>query len=332
MIAFRLLMTSLRHNIAAWILALAAGIPLASCFTGVESTPKISENDLRRAHVTDRPELAYLDSVRAEPFTSWRPGKEFVCTDPRVMRIFGASASEMKSLAGETVRYTGAREVTSITGQPVAELLFSTPYGQVCYRTDISLDSLSRRAGFDIPFMSETSRVRTLAEKIVGKTYYVTTSLWLDSLGKHIPGVKYVPVEVLDALPGSGVYPVSLRLCFTLPEPVSGTADTYTPGEKIIFYLPLTLDNNPGATRTFADQFSLSDPRKRYPRISEENWQRIIRGSVARGMTRDECRLALGSPAKLERVPGHDLLYERWTYENGVTLTFSDGILTGYRN
>lgn len=301
-------------------------ILLAGCFTGVESTPKISEGEVRKAHVATRPETSYLDDVKAEPFASWKPGKEFVCTDDRVMRIFGASANRMSSLAGSTISYAGAGEVTAFTGEPVAELRFSTPQGEVVYRTDISLDSLMRRESFEMPFLSEKSRLDGLRAKMKGKKYYVTTPIWQDASGDRIRGVKYVEVEVCDVLAGSGVYAATLQLQFVIP-PTAGKES-----RPVTFYLPLSLDSGRGATRTFADQFSLSDPRKRYPRITDSNWELIIRGALAQGMTRDECRLSLGAPARVERRPGSTTLYERWTYEDGATLTFADGLLSSYRN
>ena len=40
--------------------------------------------------------------------------------------------------------------------------------------------------------------------------------------------------------------------------------------------------------------FSMTDPRKKYPAVSDDNWDNITRGKVAAEMTRDECRLFWG--------------------------------------
>ncbi len=48
-------------------------------------------------------------------------------------------------------------------------------------------------------------------------------------------------------------------------------------------------------------------------------------------MTLDECRLALGAPAKVRRRTDHSTLYEVWSYENGIYLMFHDGVLKEYR-
>lgn len=60
-------------------------------------------------------------------------------------------------------------------------------------------------------------------------------------------------------------------------------------------------------------------------------WTNIINNRVSPGMTLDECRLALGSPAKVSRRPDHSVLREIWSYENGIYLMFVDGILSSYR-
>lgn len=305
---------------------------MTSCFTGVEYTPKVTEKEVRHANVVERPESHYLDDVTPEPFAQWQKGKRFTATDDRVIRLMGASGVGISSLAGETVEYLGASEVMSITSQPVAELTFSTPQGQVTYRTDISLDSLRRRSTFEIPFLTDDARLRKLAEKLKGNTYYITTPLWCNSEGVRVRGLKYVPVRVTGVTAGEGVYPVWLLLSYEVPLDAPADDRIFKPGATVTFKLPLSYDMTTGVARTFADQFSLKDPRLNYPRITDSNWQRIERGRVGSGMTRDECRLALGSPARVERVPGATTIYERWTYENGASLIFADGILSSYRN
>ena len=48
-------------------------------------------------------------------------------------------------------------------------------------------------------------------------------------------------------------------------------------------------------------------------------------------MTRDQCRMAIGSPAEVKRRTDNNYLIEIWTYENGHYLMFKDGILSAYR-
>ena len=48
-------------------------------------------------------------------------------------------------------------------------------------------------------------------------------------------------------------------------------------------------------------------------------------------MTKEECTLSLGSPRNISRQPTYAGMLERWSYDNGVFLTFQDGILENYR-
>ena len=86
-----------------------------------------------------------------------------------------------------------------------------------------------------------------------------------------------------------------------------------------------------GATRTFDSLFAFDNPRNRYPEIKDDVWELITRSRVREGMTRDECRLALGQPSDILRIPTYGGMQERWTYTDGIFLIFDDGFLTKYR-
>ena len=70
----------------------------------------------------------------------------------------------------------------------------------------------------------------------------------------------------------------------------------------------------------FTDLFGIGNLRTKYPNITEEVWNMISRGKVRKGMTTDECRLALGNPMRIHIVTGG---YETWSYER-KTLDFTN--------
>lgn len=76
----------------------------------------------------------------------------------------------------------------------------------------------------------------------------------------------------------------------------------------------------------FEDLFVLGNIRDKYPSITEETWILISKGEVKNGMTKDECRLALGKP-NLVRQSGNNGEFEEWVYRNRM-LTFDKGKLT----
>lgn len=311
-----------------WIAACAAFslLALQGCFTGIESTPQISEGDLHRERVSERPEDRYLADIAPQPPSQWERGKTWTVTDPRSERIFGTD------LAGLTIAFESFEPATSIVGRTETIVRFASPKGPVAYRTDIAPDSLARMTVLDIPYAVETTTVEAVRSRMAGQTYYVNTSLWNNMSGSSIRGLRFIPVEVVCVEAGEGIYPLRLTLAYT---PVAGIAAT--PGAtkagdtaRRYFTLPMASPGGTGGgtTRDFADLFLLSDPRKRYPRISDTVWNNIIAGRVADGMTRDECRLAVGTPAEIDRQAGYSSIREIWTYPDGIRLVFIDGILT----
>ena len=70
----------------------------------------------------------------------------------------------------------------------------------------------------------------------------------------------------------------------------------------------------------FTDLFGIGNLRTKYPNITEEVWNMISRGKVRKGMTTDECHLALGNPMRIHIVTGG---YETWSYER-KTLDFTN--------
>lgn len=77
--------------------------------------------------------------------------------------------------------------------------------------------------------------------------------------------------------------------------------------------------------------FSITDPRRANSDIYPDIWDLITRGSVTEGMTRRECRLALGNPESIETREFYGFTRETWSYGNGAFLTFDDGILKTFR-
>lgn len=70
----------------------------------------------------------------------------------------------------------------------------------------------------------------------------------------------------------------------------------------------------------FTVLFGIGNLRAKYPNITEEVWNMISRGKVQKGMTTDECRLALGNPIRIHIVTGS---HETWSYER-KTLDFTN--------
>ncbi len=292
---------------------------LQGCFfTGVESTPKVTASDVRREREPVTAEDTFLAHVADEPLGEWRPGKRFTVTDPRISLIFGSTASGMNPAEGSVITYAGMMEASSPMGTGVTDLMFRGQDGtELVYRINRPADDLLAARSLSIPFTIQESVVSAAAAAMEGKDYYILTLPWRDDRDEPMDGGrKFVRVHVDSVTAGNAHYP--LKASFRDEQGLSGR----------IFFHP---GGKGAAPRTFPTIFSFNDPRKRYQSTSPEFWELITRGAIAEGMTREECRLALGAPKEVERGATQSYLREAWLYENGVYLLFEDGLLKRFR-
>lgn len=293
---------------------------LTACFTGVEYTPRVSERDVKRENIVVTPEDTFLAHVAEEGLADWKPGKRFRVTDDKIRLIFGATASPYDSLGGKTLIFTGAKEAPSIVGTSVTDISFVTEPSNgrtYVYRINRPIARVKEQATLSIPFTIQESLVDDARALMDGQRYYVMTRTWRDDNDNSLNGRQFVPVKVDSVTPGNEVYPIK----------VSFTDDNGTSAR--IFLHPGPRGYTP---RSFASLFSFTDPRLKYPAISDESWEKIVNGRVALEMTREECRLALGVPREVDRGVDHAYIREVWLYENGIYLVFEDGILKIYRH
>lgn len=304
----------LRAIVAAVIAAVAT-----SCFTGIESTPRITDKEVSRRNVVVTEEDRWLADVTPQPLAQWQPGKQFYVTDSKIS--LALEPGNDAPAQGSVLRYLSSRPVTSLTGGDDTELVFaSSSGGEAVYRINADKSDLDTRRSISVPFTIEMIMVDSVRSRLVGRDLYVRTSLWYDSVGNAMAGLKYIPVKVIAVEPGNLVYPVKVTFSTSAGKECPDTASVF-----------MSVGAESHSARNFAALFNFSNPRDRYPMITDANWERIIHGRVAVDMTRDECRLALGSPSHIDRYQGTSAYGERWTYENGVYLIFFDGILSSFR-
>ncbi|MDE6485103.1 MAG: hypothetical protein K2L14_06900 [Duncaniella sp.] len=301
----------MRRHLAITAVA-AVSIALHSCFTGVESTPRIGAGEVRKETASAVAEDTVLAGVLPEPFDKWTPGKQFLVDDSRISLLFGTTLPAGRDLRGDTLLYAGSWRVTDFAGQPATILRFT----DTRFPADTLEYKVNSESPAELPFAVQLSMVEKARDILTGRTFYLLTRSRRDSADNIIPGRRYVPVTVDSVMPGTAVNPVK----------ISFTDDA---GKQACLYMPGGA--SPASPRRFGAVLAVNDPRRRYPAVTDEVWENIIDGKVAAGMTRDECRLSLGKPASVDRIPGSSYLYERWAYDNGIYLIFEDGVLTQFR-
>ncbi len=308
---------TIRKAILTFALSTSVTMLLQCCFTGVESTPRITDNDVTRQKIIVSPEMKFMDYVASQPFGEWSDGKEFYVTDDKIGIVLTQPDQSIKISTGDTIHYLRSRNAKTITGESATDLIFARKGSPIefSYRIPFPIEALSTKP-VSIPFTVESSIIDSVRQLMTGNTYYVITPIWYSIDGHAITGRRFIPVKITDVRPGNHIYPV--KIVFT----------DDTDSEACVL---MSIGNENLSTRGFSDLFAFDNPRNRYPSITDINWERIIRSEIALEMTRDECRLALGAPKEIDRHPSTGGLLEIWNYDDGQYLVFLDGILTRYR-
>ncbi len=311
--------------ILAAAVTVAAGF--ASCSTGIDSTGKIklSKKDLKSQEPTAEERL--LSDVKPSYIKDWKQGKPFYVLDERVRVVLTAANREAQAASdslitpGTILHYQGFETTQAPNGFYNTIIALTDGDRLYTYNTGRkSPDNVTAAPvrSDELPMMLDPEIMNGVKQKLADLSLWTLTRLWHNpETGSQVSGKKYAEVKVKDVVPGDKVFP--LKVIFTEPNDTTPYALFITPGPSGI------------SSRSFDSQFSLSDPRLKYPKIEPEVWDKICRGSLANGMTKLECRLALGSPASSDEQPGYSSLYEKWTYPGGVVLNFTDGILTSFR-
>ena len=184
------------------------------------------------------------------------------------------------------------------------------------YRTGKKIEDFA--AGYNIPLLIDMDEVEHYAHQLVGKRVYVTTPLWYDQTnGQPTAGRQFIPVTITSVEPGNKSLP--LKVVFR------------DEGKGTVAFVWMSTPGSVMRSREFDAMFSLRNPRDNYPNISDERWNQIVLQQVSNGMTKEECRLAKGSPRQVSPVPDQNGMKEFWYYDGGEVLYFEDGLLQNTR-
>ncbi|MCC8177070.1 MAG: hypothetical protein LUC85_10890 [Bacteroidales bacterium] len=305
-------------KVKALILSILASATLSGCFTGIESTPKITSKDVRREGADAvTAENRYLADIEAFPYDQWKPGKQLMVSDPKIALALSGDADSLQY--GDILTFDGFETTRDITGDEVTLFRLinqANDYAFLVYRSSMSPEWLKALPGIDVPFTIDLDIVAAARERLVTKQLYTLTYNWLDEQGRTIRGRKFVPVTVTNVSPGTTDFPIKVE--FVDDKGLKGS-------------LMIALSRALQSTRGFETLFSFNDPHLRYPQVSDYMWERITQGRVEDEMTTTEVRLAIGAPQEIVRAPGYGGVRERWIYSDGVYADFENGLLVNFR-
>lgn len=298
---------------------------VAACNTGIEGTGtiKMSRNDRRETMPTDEQCLAAR--LHSSPLDEWSVGKQFLIADNKAALVLElppviSLEAESPNLVGRSLVYKGVSRRPTPGGNPTLIIEFADSLSSYRYDTGKSPEiARATVTGLDLPMLIDLDLVAQADSLLAGRTLWTRSRLWYDANGDSFDGRKFVPVTVTRVMPGNMIFPFKVEF-------------SDTDGKSATMFMNVTASEGIGAeSRTFPMLFSLSDPKLKYPSITPEFWELICNGKVAYGMTKDECRLALGSPADTDSGNNWDYLIDIWSYRNGTYLQFRDGLLINYR-
>lgn len=286
---------------------------LSSCFTGIESTKKI-EVSKEEQTIKLSSEDTILNHISGVPIQNWKIGKEFFITDQRICDLFG-SFSNPNLLPGKKLYFSDISIKKAPNGENILHIIFSDDNNnQYSFNSRKSIDNTI--LSDQIPMLIDLDMIKQTELLLKGKHLWTLSNLWYDTSGNAINGKKFVPVTITQVLPGNKVFP-----CMIVFDDQNGNTASQL----------INLGKSGIESRKFADLFSLSDPRLKYPNIYDDIWTLIQNAKVKTGMSKEECRLSLGSPEYTNSGHDYSKTIDIWQYSHGAYLRFEDGILVEFR-
>ncbi len=291
-----------------------------ACYTGTETTPRIDDADVGRI-VKSEEERIMEEYFVHEGCHAWQIGKAFAYVDDQlspVLRPEEDATLSATGLRGKIFTYEGYREVNLYGNKPLVTLIFRCENDTYSYQTGKSMQEIADMEYTPlIPSFVDMDNVATARALFTGKQVYILTNQWYDANGYRTTGRKLVPVTITDVLPGNNVLP--LAVLFTDERDNQGRV--YMSTQSSTYTQILTFDR----------LFSFTNPRNRHKEITDEMWEAITAARIVQGMTKEECKLAIGLPTEVKKIPTYSGLKEQWIYNTGAYLLFSDGILDAFR-
>jgi hypothetical protein len=146
-----------------------------------------------------------------------------------------------------------------------------------------------------------------LMSRLSNKAVYLKAATTLkDANGNEVKKARYTQFTVTDIVSANGTQYVTLKLA-------DSKGDIYQ--SRVTFVETSAIQSVLQDQGYFSDVFGTGNLRAKYPAITEGNWELISNGEVRKGMSMDECRLALGNPVRVQRVSGE---YETWYYKQKI--------------
>lgn len=296
------------------------GLISSGCSTGIENTKTIRYSKTEKREIAPSPEEALLSDISGVSLKDWKPGRRFLISDNRAAVVFESTSPlsvSSEPLKGKLIKFREVRQRITPGGESQAVLVFEDDSKEYLYPSGKRYkDALENISSLDVPMLIDLETVEAYRDRLKGLSVWSRSSLWYDEKGEKFQGRRFVPLKIVDVSPGDLLFMIHLSV---IDEN----------GENAVIYMNPVYRGM--ESRTFPSLFCLSDPKLHHQSIRPEIWELIRNERVCEGMTKEECKLALGNPDDVST--GHDWnqTIDIWTYKNGTFLQFQDGLLTRFR-
>lgn len=309
---------SIIHFIA--YLSIAVTAVFTGCYTATESTPriKVEKEELYQPTIE---ELVIDNNFSHKGCHTWLDGKAFTSIEDALspmLRPEDDAPLAQSGLKGKIFFYKGYREENLYGDKAVVYLLYECNGHLYSYYTGKSIDEIKETNYLPlIPSLIDMDDVAMARSLFVGKQLYIRTNHWYNLQGEVIQGRHLVPITITAVEPGNNVLPLAIRFV----DSKGIEAQVYITTKSSSYTQMLTFDR----------LFSYENPRNAHSEISDEVWTAITESRLLKGMTKSECRLSIGLPSEINKIPTYNGVKEQWLYNSGAYLFFSDGILEDFR-
>lgn len=305
-----------------YMVATVLCIFVTSCFTGVESTKKITMPDTGEI-AAQSPEDRFIESYFVQQgCDTWRIGKPFYYTDEKLSFVFRPEKPTFPdsiSLKGKIFTYAGSIEESPFGGDDKVVLLFDCEGHKFRYETGKTREEIGRLKYTPlIPPFIDIDDLNMARSLLKDRVLYIKTPMWYNEKSEAIEGRKLIPVRVVDIRPGNNVLPVEVWF----EDDKRKSSGSF---HVIAFFVPLPIYHV--RPLVFFPRIRVCNIRKYRTMLGSQ----ITLGKVKTGMTKAECKLSLGNPNEVKKIPTYSGLREQWIYNSGAYLFFVDDLLADYR-
>ena len=197
-----------------YMVATVLCIFVTSCFTGVESTKKITMPDTGEI-AAQSPEDRFIESYFVQQgCDTWRIGKPFYYTDEKLSFVFRPEKPTFPdsiSLKGKIFTYAGSIEESPFGGDDKVVLLFDCEGHKFRYETGKTREEIGRLKYTPlIPPFIDIDDLNMARSLLKDRVLYIKTPMWYNEKSEAIEGRKLIPVRVVDIRPGNNVLPVEV--------------------------------------------------------------------------------------------------------------------------